>query len=349
MKIAIISHGRGGMLHYALDLVSILEDEFEVTLFTTEDLKDFVVSNKVNIVQEINLTKFNSARLILDTFLDFDAYHFTSFHPSLYSLLFKRKKRLENVFFTMHDCNVHPYNYSFIKRIKIKFIYNKFLMKIFLKKINCTVTLSAYVAGQANQKFNIDTFIIRLPNYSNKFRVIPKESDYFSKKGTTLLVFGSIEKYKGVDKIIDLLKYIEENDINDINFIIAGRVSEAYLESFQSFKNLSLHDRFILDSEVDTLFKQADYIIAPYEEVSQSGVLSLALDYHLPIIASDIGSFSEYIKPENGKLLKEMTPISILKIINEGVLKRSKNCKVDELEKEQQLEKYVALYSSVQK
>ncbi|ANW94967.1 hypothetical protein AXE80_01070 [Wenyingzhuangia fucanilytica] len=346
MNIAIISYGRGGMLHYALDLASILERENNISLFTTEDVSEYLITDRIKIIKDVNLKKFNSAKQVLKKYPNFDIYHFTAFHPSIYSLIFTRKIRLPNVVFTIHDCNIHPYNFKLLKRLKLKLVYNKFLMNILLNKMGMNLCLSTYVAGQVNQKYGVNPLVVRLPNFSDKFKSISKvEKHYFPK--INILVFGSIEKYKGIDKVIALINYVNENSIPNIHFTIAGRISKAYTGVFEKLKNTKIYDRYILDSEIDMFFSNADFLIAPYNEVSQSGVVSLALDYHVPIIASDIGSFSEYIKPENGALLIKMCPDSILNAIKEIRKIKEKSIGNIELQRTTQFKKYNNIYENI--
>lgn len=346
MNIAIISYGRGGMLHYALDLASILERENNISLFTTEDVSEYLITDRIKIIKDVNLKKFNSAKQVLEQYPNFDIYHFTAFHPSLYSLIFKKRKNTQKIVFTIHDCNLHSYNFS-LKRLLISIVYGKIFMRIILCKIREVICLSSYVAGQVNQKHGINPYIVRLPNYADKFKSRFTLQKNIEKSKINILLFGGIEKYKGIDKVIALINYVDENNIPNIQFTIAGRISKAYTGVFEKLKNTKIYDRYILDSEIDMFFSNADFLIAPYDEVSQSGVVSLALDFNVPIIASDIGSFSEYIKPENGALLIKMSPESILNAIEEITEVKKDYVENKELHKSAQFKKYNDIYECI--
>jgi glycosyltransferase involved in cell wall biosynthesis len=86
--------------------------------------------------------------------------------------------------------------------------------------------------------------------------------------------------------------------------IIAGRPkgSESYWRS--------LHDRiersglgprviryieYVPDAETEIYFKAADVLILPYTQIFQSGVLFLAYNFGLPVIAADIASMKDDI------------------------------------------------------
>ena len=56
-----------------------------------------------------------------------------------------------------------------------------------------------------------------------------------------------------------------------------------------------LEPRFVPDMETDGLFAPGTVAVFPYREIEASGVLSLALALGRPVIASDLGNFSETI------------------------------------------------------
>jgi glycosyltransferase involved in cell wall biosynthesis len=59
-------------------------------------------------------------------------------------------------------------------------------------------------------------------------------------------------------------------------------------------------NRFIEESEIKSLFEQADVLICPYRDATQSGVLMTAAAFKTPVIVSNVGALSEYIK-DGGK------------------------------------------------
>lgn len=112
-----------------------------------------------------------------------------------------------------------------------------------------------------------------------------------------LLFYGGIRKSKGLDILLDAMK-----GINAL-LIIAGAMP--YGESFEPYKKKIEENqirtiqyiKFTEDNFRDVLFQAADYLVLPYREFSsQSGVLMQALRYHLPVIATDVGTFKEYVE-----------------------------------------------------
>lgn len=111
-----------------------------------------------------------------------------------------------------------------------------------------------------------------------------------------LLFYGGIRESKGLDVLLRAMAGI------DAVLIIAGALP--YGESFDKYREIIEKNgirtveflTFTDDSFRDILFQAADYLVLPYKEFSsQSGVLMQSIKYHLPVIASDVGSFKEYL------------------------------------------------------
>ncbi|HEX6427231.1 MAG TPA: glycosyltransferase, partial [Niastella sp.] len=70
-----------------------------------------------------------------------------------------------------------------------------------------------------------------------------------------------------------------------------------------------LIDKHIPNDELATLIQQAKFIVCPYKDATQSGVLMTAFGLNTPVIATDVGSFPEFIKDNvNGLLVPPGDP-----------------------------------------
>ena len=129
----------------------------------------------------------------------------------------------------------------------------------------------------------------------------------------TLLFFGNIAPYKGVEFLVDAFINLASR-VRNIRLIIAGRPkgSEAYWAGLLAKINACpVRDKIILkieyvpDDETEIYFKAADILILPYTHIFQSGVLFLGYNFGLPAIAADVGSLKdEIVEGQTGLVFK---------------------------------------------
>ncbi len=132
-----------------------------------------------------------------------------------------------------------------------------------------------------------------------------------------ILYFGAIKQYKGLDDLVAAFCQIAPR--GDYRLIIAGERKKGHEDYWKSIHQAIERDPhrnkilrkidFIPDSEIETYFKAADVAVLPYTEIFQSGILFLAYAYGLPVIATDVGSFSEdIVEGRTGFVCKPRNP-----------------------------------------
>lgn len=121
-----------------------------------------------------------------------------------------------------------------------------------------------------------------------------------------ILAFGNMAPYKGVDLLIEALKNVEFPFL----LVIAGVCPDityrnklkALIESHPFKTKIEWRDYFIEEKDMEQLFKTADLLALPYRHIDQSGVLFQALRFGVPVLATRVGQFDEYVGAEIGEL-----------------------------------------------
>jgi glycosyltransferase involved in cell wall biosynthesis len=119
----------------------------------------------------------------------------------------------------------------------------------------------------------------------------------------TLLFFGNIAPYKGLEYLVTALAELLKTD-RSYRLVIAGKPkgSEGYWRQIQQQINRhGIGDRviekieYVPDEQTELYFKAADLLALPYTRIFQSGVLFLGYSFGLPVVAADVGPLKEEI------------------------------------------------------
>lgn len=123
--------------------------------------------------------------------------------------------------------------------------------------------------------------------------------DTFEKE-KTLLFFGRLSKYKGIEVLLQAQPLIMKA-LPEARMVIAGRDSSAgsYRKIIDARRNILFYDKFISNREVPRLFRQSSVAVLPYTEASQSAVIGLAYAFGKPVVVTRVGSLPEMV--EHGK------------------------------------------------
>ena len=124
-----------------------------------------------------------------------------------------------------------------------------------------------------------------------------------------VLFFGRIDEYKGLDVLINAFDQLE---LPTTKLLIAGafntkayrRQIRAAIAAARRRTDIRLDERSIPDAEVEVFFKACDVLVLPYRNIYQSGVIFLCFNFGMPIVATDVGSFREFIEENLGIITK---------------------------------------------
>jgi glycosyltransferase involved in cell wall biosynthesis len=110
-----------------------------------------------------------------------------------------------------------------------------------------------------------------------------------------VLCLGLMRPYKGIDLLIEAFRSAPENAV----LLLAGKPMMPIAPLRRRAQELGIADRvrfvprFVTEPEIPAYFRRADLVVLPYREIEQSGVLSTALAFGVPLLLTSVGGFTE--------------------------------------------------------
>lgn len=130
----------------------------------------------------------------------------------------------------------------------------------------------------------------------------------------TILFFGIIRDYKGLDLLIEACSKLDDS----YQLVIAGEVYGSFdkytqqIKALQLEKRIHLFNQYISDDEVTNFFSACDVCVLPYKSATQSGITSIANHFLVPLIATDVGGLKETIEDQKTGLIVEKPDASLI-------------------------------------
>tara|TARA_Y100000389_G_C17421592_1_gene497044 strand:- start:577 stop:1683 length:1107 start_codon:yes stop_codon:yes gene_type:complete len=246
-------------------------------------------------------------------------------------LLFLNKNKIDKIYCPMfHYWN--PYLSSSFKKMNIEYIFgihdyslhpgenNLIKQKIYAKEkknVNKYVCFSEYVKDKLIKNNEIEKQNILLSSLELKHSVYKKKNNI---KKLKFIFFGRLMKYKGIEKLINIFSkeyYVK----NNISLTIVGSKDKNFNLPKVNTSNISIISGWIDESNIDNIIRKYDVCVLPYEEASQSGVISLMFKNSIPVIVTPVGGLSNQVKNNINGLISKKKNISsfeteIRKILN---------------------------------
>jgi glycosyltransferase involved in cell wall biosynthesis len=119
-----------------------------------------------------------------------------------------------------------------------------------------------------------------------------------------VLFFGYVRQYKGLMNIIEALPLIRKQ-VNNAHLLIVGEFYDDPQPYLDKIKQLGLEgavtiiNEYVANEAVHLYFTAANVAVLPYNEATQSGILSIAYGFSKPVVITDVGGLSELV--EHGK------------------------------------------------
>ncbi len=130
----------------------------------------------------------------------------------------------------------------------------------------------------------------------------------------TLLFFGLIREYKGLDILLDAFSMLGP----DYQLIIAGEPYGSFeryqrqIDALDREHRTSCNLHYIKDSQVSRYFSGADLCVLPYRSATQSGVSAISFHFEVPMLVTDTGGLKATIADRGtGMLASAISPAAV--------------------------------------
>jgi len=134
----------------------------------------------------------------------------------------------------------------------------------------------------------------------------------------TVLFFGFIRKYKGLDLLLESLKHTP-----NIHAIIAGECYEDW-DFYQKIiqenglsERVHLFTDFIPAEQVRVFFSAADLVVQPYKSATQSGISQIAYHFEKPMVVTNVGGLPEIVTHGVSGYVVDPEPLAIAEAVGD--------------------------------
>ncbi|MCX6122920.1 MAG: glycosyltransferase [Ignavibacteriales bacterium] len=185
-----------------------------------------------------------------------------------------------------------------------------FLTKIALQTADRFLVLSKVVEEGIKKLYpRIKVFRSSLPIYdcyqTPEHRTQQQAQQQLGLEGkSVILFFGYIRQYKGLMNIIEALPLIRKQ-VNNAHLLVVGEFydnPQPYLDTIKRLDlgdNITILNEYVANEAVHLYFTAANLAVLPYNEATQSGILSIAYGFAKPVVITDVGGLAELV--DDGK------------------------------------------------
>jgi glycosyltransferase involved in cell wall biosynthesis len=122
----------------------------------------------------------------------------------------------------------------------------------------------------------------------------------------SLLFFGRISHYKGLDTLLDAMPAVWER-APETTLVVAGS-GEIEPHPVLGDPRVRLRNEHVAEAAVPGLFEAATCVVLPYRQASQSGIGSEAKQYGRAMIVTDVGGLPDLVADGGGRLVPPEDP-----------------------------------------
>lgn len=328
-------HSRTDGRIFMKQCMSLSKNSYDVSLIVADGKGDEIVDNikiydvgkgKSRIERILNITErvYNKA-----IELNCDSYHFHD--PELIFTGLKLKRKNKIVVFDMHeDTPGYISELGYIPKLFRKLVANLYeCLEIYAVKKFDGIISTRQIINDRLDKYNKNIEII------TNFPMLKEELDVSLKENNVICFAGAIVNSWRHKEIINAIE-----NIDNVKYLLAGPVSDSYLNELKSLKGWSKVEYLglISHSEVEKMYKRSTLGIAIYVYCKNMGGKegNLAntkmfefMNYGLPFICTDFRLWKQIVEvEENCGLCVNPYDVNEIKKAIESLIRNPEKCEI---------------------
>jgi len=166
------------------------------------------------------------------------------------------------------------------------------------RTVSCVVVHSEYARGRLEELGVEPERLVVIPHPAFERH---GEGEPEAPGGSTILFFGLIRPYKGLDTLITALGLLREQGV-EARLVVAGDPLEPVDGYRELARHIGVEERidwrlgFVARDAIAPLMAEAALVALPYREIDASGVLADAIGHGRPVVVSDLGALGETVR-----------------------------------------------------
>jgi glycosyltransferase involved in cell wall biosynthesis len=189
----------------------------------------------------------------------------------------------------LHDAEPHPGD-SYPMRHRV--------LSWEVNKADALIVLSNHVAHEAHRLYGFPREHIHIiPHGAFEFGEPTRSARSLKTSApVNLLFFGRIVEYKGLGLLLSAYRLLKIAGIPVRLSIVGSGDLRPYRLALGALDDITIDNRWIDEAAIASALRDADILVLPYIEASQSGVAAAAQTAGLPIVATPVGGLIEQVK-----------------------------------------------------
>lgn len=308
--LVIDGEGSGGMTHYANCLAEALARQCKAALYIpgpddglpANALSRLIDRTSIGRKLRRNYNPWRFRRVARDLLRQHQpkVVHIASRIPSLRGLIIECVRSNVKVVCTIHDPVPHEERRTLWGSFYSRLVNRHFLPDTLSRCDALHVHSALHVEQLLNQHKRLEPgriynvqIGVGVPDKIIAGSRRPAELAGIPDPSRTLLFFGRVEPYKGLDLLFEAMKTVVASE-PDCKLIVAGA---GHLPDIprEVREHVVLLNRFIDDAEIRPIFEAASFVVLPYRSATQTAVVPFAAVFSLPAIVTRVGGLPELL------------------------------------------------------